>query len=368
MTQLNKKSSKNYLLKASYSFITNIINISLLLLAIINIAHAVFTVMVPLDNYSFFKLNVQTSRLLLRSGLPFLERTAGEDDPLLLVNFNWSEVYWRFAGNMKSSSPREILKDQLSLLSVAIAKPPPIVLVPQKIPQPILPQPKKSKIPEKKENISNLKPKAKSPVIFLFHTHTSESYLPVSNKTHKLNKKGDIVLVGRYLQKVFTNKYKIKTIYTENIHDMVPFRDSYKRSYKTMEKYLAQHPEVSVVLDIHRDATPGLKYSSLINSKKTARISIVVGTNKMGLTHPNWQKNHQFAKKIFTNCNHYYPGLCNNILVSDARYNQHLHPRSLIIEFGNQHSDLQEVYAAADLFADSLIKTLTNELKAPKSE
>lgn len=307
------------------------------------------------------RLDTQSSRFILKSGIPVLERTAGEDDPFRLFHLNWSEIYWRIAADISSANPREILKTQFPLLALAKPKPLPLVVLP-KIPsttpigppdpiEPVNPEPTLNAIPAFPDQIA----------VFLYHTHTSESYLPESGKEHILNGKGDIVKVGEHLKKVLEEKYGLKSLHNEDIHDQYPFRESYQRSQLTLKKNLGNYPNLLAVLDVHRDATPGIDATCTIKGQKAAKIMIVVGTNRMGLAHPQWQKNHLFATKLIETMDRYYPGLSSGIVVSDARYNQHLHPKALIIEFGDQNSTLAEVNRSAELFADILVATLRQE-------
>lgn len=298
------------------------------------------------------RLDTQTSRFILRKTLPALDRSAGEDDPFTLLEFNWSEIYWRLAVNIKSASPQEILKAQLPLLALIKPKPlPPVRIIQHPVPKPDMTPPVKEFPPLLNE----------APLVFIYHSHTTESYLPESGKDHTPNQKGDIVKVGSYLQKILEEKYGIRCIHNEDIHDTFPFRDSYKRSQITVMKYLKEYPSFKVVLDIHRDATPGIDATAIVKGQETATIAIVVGSDKMGLEHPNWRKNHQFATELADAMNHYYPGLCSKVILSDARYNQHLHDHSLIIEFGDQNSTIEKVYRAADRFAEILVSVMDQE-------
>lgn len=294
-----------------------------------------------------FQLDTQTSRFILRSGIPVLDRSAGEEDPFTLLHFNWIEFYWKIAANINQGTPQEIIKTQMPLLALSRVKPkpvnyPPLVKEPLKLP---LQQPP---TPENKILSST------NPTVLVYHTHTSESYLPVSGKDHLLNQKGDIVKVGEYLQKVLEEKYGIKTIHCDQIHDQYPFRESYQRSQQTLIKYLKDYPSLEILLDVHRDATPGLKPTCTIKGAEAATVMMVVGSDKMGLPHPNWKRNHEFATQINDYLNLYYPGLSNGIIVSDARYNQHLSDRAIIIEFGNQDSKLDQVYRSVEYFAEIL--------------
>lgn len=300
------------------------------------------------------RLDTQTSRFILRKALPALERSAGEEDPFTLFNFNWTEIYWKLAANIKNATPQEILKTQFPLLALAKPQSPPPLLITRPIqPQPQLP---------KTEPPSPIAPKLSGdPVIFIYHTHTSESYLPVSGRDHALKGKGDIVQVGTYLTKILEEKYGLRTFHSEELHDYYPFRESYLRSQVTAMKTIKEYPSFKVVLDVHRNATPGVDATCSVKGQEMATIALVVGSDKMGLPHPHWKRNYQFASKIAENMNLYYPGLCSGVVLSDARYNQHLHDRSLIIEFGDHNSTMEKVYRSVDLFAEILALTMAQD-------
>lgn len=311
-------------------------------------------------------LDTQTSRYILQNGIPFLERSAGEDDPFTLFSFNWTQIYWRLAANLKDPNPKEIIKTQFPLLALMTPEPPSRSLesaTPAQPQNPAEPQPTVSPSGVETTPADTPPVAALQPAVLIYHTHTSESYLPVSRKDH-VYPRGDIFQVGNYLKQVLENRYSVPCIHAEESHDQIPFRESYQRSQLTLMKYLKEYPSLRVVLDVHRDATPGVKASCVINGKPTATIVIVVGTDKMGLPHPNWRKNHQFAQKLAEAMNLYYPGLNSRVLITDARYNQHLHDHALIIEFGDQYSTLEEVDRAVELFASVLALVLHEEAKA----
>lgn len=303
------------------------------------------------------RLDTHSSRFILRNCIPTLEITSSEDDPFRLIYFNWSEIYWKLAANIKQATPKELLKNQIPLLAIVKPKPLPIVMAKKTIPEPKVPE------TEEVEEISPLL--STEPQVLIYHTHTTESFIPVSGKDHQNNKKGDIVKVGAHLQKILEERYGIKCVHSEEIHDTYPFRDSYVRSQATVKQYLAKYPSIQVVLDVHRDATPGVKAVCDVKGEKTATVLFVVGTNKMGLPHPNWKVNEQFATDLSQIMNTYYPGLNNGgIIVSKARYNQHLHPHSIIVEIGDQNSTMEEACRAAELFAGVLAAKMKNNYEA----
>jgi stage II sporulation protein P len=318
------------------------------------------------------RLDTQTSRFILKSGFPILEYIAGEDDPFTLTSLNWSEFYWKLAANIKNASPQEILKTQLPFLTLARPHPLPInpelisrpkeqvqpeVLTPEVTPEGVNPPVESQPIEPQPTSIPML---SDQPVVLLFHTHTSESFLPVGGKDH-IYPKGDIVKIGAYLKELLEEKYRIRCLHSETVLDEIPFRLSYNRSRVAVQNLLKENPGIKVVLDVHRDATPGVKAKTVINGKDTATIGIVVGSDKMGLEHPHWKKNQQFANELADAMNLYYPGLNSRVLVSEARYNQDLHDHALILEFGDQNSTMEELNRAVELFAGVLALTIKEE-------
>ncbi|HOP75585.1 MAG TPA: stage II sporulation protein P [Bacillota bacterium] len=303
------------------------------------------------------RLDTQSSRFILKSGIPTLERNTGEDDPFRLFHFNWTEIYWKLAANVRTATPYELMKAQFPALALSRPRLTPKLQLPVEIAQPPISMTETSEIDAPAKSLTG------DPLILLYHTHTTESYIPESGKDHAnpdKQERGDIVKVGEYMRKVLEEKYGIKTIHDDTIHDSYPFRESYVRSQATIKKYLEKYPSIQVVFDIHRDATPGVTATCTIKGQTMSTILMVVGTDKMGLAHPHWKENHQFAKDLSEAINRYYPGLNSGIIVSDARYNQHLHKRALILEFGDQNSTLEEVYRAVDSFVPILVAYLND--------
>jgi stage II sporulation protein P len=302
------------------------------------------------ENQGLIRLDTQSCRFILNNGLPFLEQTAGEDDPFRLFEFDWSGIYWKLAVNLRRTNSREILKTQFPLLALVKTLPP----QPPLVKNPVFTKPPSD------QKYPSLPPMSAEPQILIYHTHTSEAYIPASGKDHLLNRRGDIVKVGARLQKILETKYHLKTLHCDTIHDQPPFKESYERSQITVKQYLHDYPSLKLLIDLHRDATPGLNAVCSIKGVKTATILAVVGTDKI-MPHPEWRKNQAFAAQVMDRLNLYYPGLSNGIIVSKGRYNQHLHPHALIFEVGDQYSTLEEAYQAVDAFAAVLALTLKEE-------
>ena len=206
--------------------------------------------------------------------------------------------------------------------------------------------------------------------VLIYHTHTSENYLGraiasgQSTQAHyQFRNMADptitgVMAVGRHLSNALAS-LGVQTVHESRIHTLPTINSSYSNSEKTVRELLAKQKDFDMVIDLHRDA--GVPNPTVvINGREVARVVLVVGTaQNIPLTHPNFQKNLDFAYKIKSVCDAMYPGLMRPVQVhKEARYNQHLHPASVIVELGSVENTLEEALLAAELLASVLVKVL----------
>lgn len=207
----------------------------------------------------------------------------------------------------------------------------------------------------------NIKFDKKGPKVLVYHTHTSESYVPKAGDLGKSaipsfssDTRYSVVRVGEELTKNL-KKYGIDVLHNGTVHDAV--RDAaYGVAIKTLEKYKKSYPSVKVYLDIHRDAvsdTKKLRVTKKINGKDAAQIMFVIGTNG-NLPHPDWKENLKFALKLQQKLNDKYPGLARPIWISKNRYNQHISDEAIIIEIGGDGNLLSECLESTKYLAEAL--------------
>ncbi|WP_051275944.1 stage II sporulation protein P [Desulfovirgula thermocuniculi] len=188
-------------------------------------------------------------------------------------------------------------------------------------------------------------------LVAVYHTHTGETY-QLSDGVPRLDgKEGGVVRAGEALCRELEQKYGIPTLHIKKIHDR-DYGQSYLESEKTVRQVLAEHPEVEVLLDVHRDAgKPREDCVVKVNGKNVATVLIVVGSDARA-AFPTWRQNEQFAQLLAAALNKKYPGFCQGVRVKEGRYNQFLHPRALLVEIGSTNNTLEEAVEAARLLAD----------------
>lgn len=215
---------------------------------------------------------------------------------------------------------------------------------------------------------------AEGPQVLIVHTHGSEAYTPDSrdyyeetdtDRTEDTNY--NVVRVGDELAAALTEQ-GLNVLHDREIYDYPSYTGSYSRSGAAVEEYLAQYPDIAVVIDLHRDALgdADVTYKTVaeLSGESCSQVMLLVGTGESGLWHPQWEQNLRLALYLQDAVNDRYPTLMRPVSVTPERYNQHLTTGSLILEVGSNGNTLREALNAVRLFAQaagpallSLVKT-----------
>ena len=209
-----------------------------------------------------------------------------------------------------------------------------------------------------------LKPAEEGPQILIMHTHTTEAYTKGKKDTYKetdtartTDNDYNMVRVGEEMKTVFEDM-GLSVVHDKTKYDYPSYNGSYARALTGIEKMLKKYPTIQVVLDVHRDAiigSDGTSYAKKteIDGEEVAQVMLVVGTNDMGLTHPDWKKHLTLAVQIQKNMLAIDKSLPRAIDLRSQRFNEHAAPGSLLVEVGTSGNTLQQALAGARLFAQA---------------
>ncbi len=191
------------------------------------------------------------------------------------------------------------------------------------------------------------------PAVLIFHSHTSEGYELIERNWYAVdyiarsnNESLNVVRVGTEIAN-YLEKSGYTVIHDKTIHDK-NYSDSYPNSRKTIEKHLEEHPEIQIVLDIHRDSitqNDGSKIKPLntVGGKKAAQLMIITGAEEGKVEDfPDWEYNLRFALQLQKKCEDMFPGLMRPVLFSQRKYNMDMTRFSLLIEMGSEANTLEE--------------------------
>lgn len=204
----------------------------------------------------------------------------------------------------------------------------------------------------------------KSDPILLYCSHTSETYDNSDNFKFKYtgnyrtkDAKYNMLSVASVMSNTLKDK-GLTAVFDTTPHDYTSYDNAYKNSMKTINTNLNKYDRFGLVIDVHRDAAADLSFGPTvkINGKSVAKLMLVMGVGYEGYPNKYWEENLVRALKIAKLGEEMYPGLFRQVLVRDARYNQHLQPGSLLVEVGATGNTLEEAYYGARCFANILTK------------
>lgn len=196
------------------------------------------------------------------------------------------------------------------------------------------------------------------PLVAVYHTHATESYLPVCGGkspedafTSDIQK--SVVKVGEMLVTALQANYGIPCLHSETTHDNDSRVGAYYRSEATVKAILQKYPQCQVLIDLHRDSQPIKLTGVTIRGKKYARLMFVIGTDN-----PNWVSNYSYAKELTTKLENEYPGITRGIFYESAVYNQKYSPKAILVEVGGVDNTFEECKNSMEALAWALATTL----------
>ena len=201
------------------------------------------------------------------------------------------------------------------------------------------------------------------PKVLILHTHTTESYEQTSERYEEtspyrtLDPGHNMLALGKLVAERLEHS-GIGVIHDTDFHDYPSYNGSYSHAASAIRAYLEQYPTIELILDLHRDAadtpTGQLATRCQIDGESAAQLMFVLGTDTR-LKHPNWEQNLSLALKLQVLLEKTHPGICRDLSLSKNRYNQHLGPRTLLVEIGAAGNTLEEAKPAAEALAEAIV-------------
>ncbi len=198
------------------------------------------------------------------------------------------------------------------------------------------------------------------PQVYIYHTHTTESYFNVSiDFKDSKEKKYNISGVGQILSEMLENDYGIATKQDDAIHNDV-YVGSYKHSREALQNELACYSGYKLILDMHRDASDNKNAETInINGENVAKIMFV-----LDIQHEGAEKNIQITNDLIAISNKLFPGFCKGTYTYDggsSYFNQDLSGNNVLIEVGANCNTLEEAKNSQKYIARIIAEYLNNK-------
>ena len=214
----------------------------------------------------------------------------------------------------------------------------------------------------------NIKDKAE-PQVLIFHTHTTEGYLPAftgsfyeKEAARSTDPSKSVVRVGDEICTAL-KAHGIGYIHDTEIYDAA-YDGAYARSRVKVLSYLEQYPSIQIVLDVHRDAiylsdTAACKPTAEIGGRKAAQIMIITGVEEGPVADfPGWRDNLRFALSLQNAAQEKYEGLMKPVYFCRRKYNMDVVPCGLLLEFGSDTNTLAEAIYSGRLLGETLAELI----------
>jgi stage II sporulation protein P len=198
--------------------------------------------------------------------------------------------------------------------------------------------------------------------VYIYFTHTRESYLPylkgVTDPNKAYHSKVNVTKVGDQL-KAGLEKRGIgttvdKTDVMANLNEKgLGFGKAYQESRPVVQAAMTGDRNLQYFIDIHRDGYRKDKTTIQIQGKSYAKLAFVIGGENA-----NYEKNLALAKELHNLLDKKFgKGLSRGIVekkgaTTNGKFNQDLSRNALLIEFGGVDNTFEELNRSADALAD----------------
>jgi len=209
-----------------------------------------------------------------------------------------------------------------------------------------------------------------APQVLILHSHGSEAYTPAEDAgivwsgSHRTTDYRYNVVSVRDAIAEMLGAAGISVLHDRTLYDYPSYSEAYDRALTAIQEHLAEFPSIRFILDIHRDAVEdgqGNQYkvvSAIDGIGTAAQLTLVVGSDGSGLTHPDWVENLRLATALQEQTLAQYPTLMRPLLLRNSRYNQHATTGSLLLEVGAAGNAPEEAILAGRLFAEQFAEVL----------
>lgn len=195
--------------------------------------------------------------------------------------------------------------------------------------------------------------------VLIIHTHGTESYATgdtVSSDENFRSTKPDesVIAVGDTIADALTAR-GVKVHHCTDMFDRESYIEAYSRSASAVAEYVAENPNIALVLDVHRDAI--IREDNTVvktGADGMAQLMLVCGTEEMGADFPEWRTNLAFAVKLQSCLMDAFPSLMRHINLRGASFNEQLCEKYLLLEVGSCGNTLAEAQNAAKAFAETV--------------
>lgn len=212
--------------------------------------------------------------------------------------------------------------------------------------------------------------------ILIYHTHSSsESFVDSRPGVLEDTPVGLGDTLTALLESYGYRVYHDRTVY-DQVNGEIDRNYAYTASGEGIDRILAEHPSIEVVIDLHRDGVnENTHLVTTINGKPTAKIMFFNGVSRTTsngeleyLTNPNRQANLAFSLQLYLTGSAAYDDFLRRTYIKGYLYNLDRRPKATLIEVGGQTNTVEEAQNAMEPLAYILHQVLSGETDTAEGE
>lgn len=202
--------------------------------------------------------------------------------------------------------------------------------------------------------------------VLIIHTHVSEAYTKSPGEDYEQtadyrsdDENYNMVAIGKRVAQILRAS-GVEVIHDTNSYEYPNTDYAYKEARTAIEEHLRENPDITLVIDLHRDAAlleDGSQWGPTVtvDGKETARMAFAIGTNCYLGGDSHYESNLALTLKLQVQLEKMYTGITREILISSSSYNQDLPTNFMLVEVGAAGNTFQEAMNAADCLAQGIL-------------
>ncbi len=217
--------------------------------------------------------------------------------------------------------------------------------------------------PSENDDKAEEKEMPKEKQVFIYFSHTRESYLPllkgVTDPNAASHSKVNVTLVGDKLKNALEERGVGAEVDKTDVYALLQkknlnYASSYTESRKIVEAAVARKKDSQYYIDVHRDSQRKKVTTININGKEYAKVCFIIGGEN-----PNYEKNLKLAKEIHKRISDKYPGLSRGVFEkrgasTNGKFNQDLSGNAMLVEAGGVDNTMEELTRSMEVLAGAL--------------
>lgn len=209
------------------------------------------------------------------------------------------------------------------------------------------------------------------PLVLIYHTHATESYLDTNDtgsyRSHDPER--NMIAIGKVICDML-KEHGVVSLHATEMFDLKSYNAAYSNSAAAVEELMEKYPSLQYAIDVHRDSITDRDGNCIsadyeYNGEIASQLMFVCGTDEGGSGHTEWRKNLTTVLHLGNIMKDRFPSSLRPINLRRASFYQDKTPGAMLLEIGSTGNTMAEAKRAAEHFAVCLAEYVTGKAPQP---